>query len=345
MTLSKINKTIQSNIPKYALDTVITLKNKGFKAFLVGGCVRDLFIDRVPKDWDVTTDATPEEIIAIFPHTFYENTFGTVGVVYGNEADKGNAGSGTKTENGTENDREGNDTEIKHNVKDSGEGNGTEIKDNSAKQEIVVEVTPFRKEGIYSDKRRPDSVEFSKNIEDDLLRRDFTMNAVAFDPITETVVDPYNGIKDTEDRVIRAVGDAKSTAFMVKSLLNRSSSIFLLNSTLWSALVTINSLFSERCHLNNNFLFCTVVFDFSTISFATIFHVMLNFSIISLTIVFCAILGFGTTPRISLISFISINYTHSAKGVFIKCMRKNSYNFFRCSICGNIPILRYPINK
>src|SRR3989338_3856370 len=110
------------------------LKKAGFQAFIVGGCVRDLLLEREPRDWDVTTDATPEEIIKLFPHTFYENKYGTVGVV------------------------------------------NDETTDEKLK---IVEVTPFRLESEYSDKRRPDSVSFSKNIEDDLKRRDFTINALA----------------------------------------------------------------------------------------------------------------------------------------------------------------------
>ncbi len=146
------------NTPSFAKEVVSVLKSKGFTAYLVGGCVRDLFLGREPKDWDVTTNAKPEDIIASFPHTYYENTFGTVGVVFDEIA--------------------------------------------------TVEVTPYRKEGIYSDGRRPDTVDFSQNIEDDLLRRDFTINAIAYDPTTNEVIDLYNGQQDIKDKVIRAVGNA-----------------------------------------------------------------------------------------------------------------------------------------
>jgi tRNA nucleotidyltransferase (CCA-adding enzyme) len=141
------------------------LKNNGFEAYIVGGCVRDLILGREPKDWDVTTNATPEQIISCFPKTFYENTFGTVGVV--NEE--------------TENER---------------------LK--------VIEVTPYRLETGYSDFRRPDEVKFSTNIEDDLKRRDFTINALAAeitDGYISHIIDLHKGQEDIKDKVIRAVGD------------------------------------------------------------------------------------------------------------------------------------------
>lgn len=158
------------SIPSEVSQVTKTLENKGFKAYLVGGCVRDLMIGRIPKDWDVTTDATPEQIISAFPHTFYENTYGTVGVV----------------------NEEASDEKLK-----------------------VIEVTPFRLESEYSDKRRPDSVSFSKNIEDDLKRRDFTINALALElkegkegSFTGNVIDLFNGQNDLKEGIIRTVGDA-----------------------------------------------------------------------------------------------------------------------------------------
>jgi tRNA nucleotidyltransferase (CCA-adding enzyme) len=158
------------SIPSEVSQVTKTLENKGFKAYLVGGCVRDLILGRTPKDWDVTTDATPEQIISTFPHTFYENTYGTVGVV----------------------NEEASDEKLK-----------------------VIEVTPFRLESEYSDKRRPDSVSFSKNIEDDLKRRDFTINALALQltgekegSFTGNLIDLFNGQNDLKDGLIRTVGDA-----------------------------------------------------------------------------------------------------------------------------------------
>ncbi|MDX1535981.1 MAG: HD domain-containing protein, partial [Candidatus Spechtbacterales bacterium] len=133
--------------------------------YVVGGCVRDIMLKKEPNDWDITTDAKPEEIQKIFSDSFYENKFGTVGVKTGSSK----TGS-SKT--------------------------GLEI----------VEVTTFRSEAKYSDKRHPDKVEFSSSVEEDLKRRDFTINAMAMD-LNGNIVDIFNGQKDLEKRIIRAVGD------------------------------------------------------------------------------------------------------------------------------------------
>ncbi len=151
------------SIPKEVVELTQSLENAGFEAFLVGGCVRDMVIGREPKDWDITTNATPEEIIKIFPESFYENTFGTVGV---------------KVETENESLR-------------------------------VVEVTPYRLEGEYSDNRHPDTVIFSQKIEDDLKRRDLTVNSLAYNVSEKRIIDLYNGEQDIKDKVIRTVGEAE----------------------------------------------------------------------------------------------------------------------------------------
>ncbi len=137
------------------------LKDAGLESYLVGGCVRDLIIGLEPKDWDITTNATPDQIQALFPDSFYENEYGTVGVKTGSE----NA------------------------------------------RTAIVEVTPYRIESEYSDKRRPDSVRFGTSLLEDLARRDFTINAIALD-YKGHMTDPYDGQKDIKDRVVRAVGKA-----------------------------------------------------------------------------------------------------------------------------------------
>ncbi len=149
-------------IPDEVSRITSTLENAGFKAYLVGGCTRDLILDRKPKDWDITTEADPEKIMELFPHTFYTNTYGTVTVV---------------------NDDVENET-LKN-----------------------IEVTPFRKEGIYSDKRHPDEVIFTKNLEEDLSRRDFTINAIAYSVSKGQFIDPYKGQDDIKDKMVRAVGN------------------------------------------------------------------------------------------------------------------------------------------
>lgn len=145
--------------PKEASSVAEDLRKAGFEAYLVGGCVRDLVLGRTPKDWDIATNATPEEIQGVFPDSFYENDFGTVGVK-----------------------RETEDETLK-----------------------VIEVTPYRTESEYSDKRRPDAVIFGQSLEEDLARRDFTVNAIALDESKGQIIDPYEGLKDIKDKVLRTV--------------------------------------------------------------------------------------------------------------------------------------------
>jgi tRNA nucleotidyltransferase (CCA-adding enzyme) len=155
-------------IPEEVLNIVKTLQNNGFEAYIVGGSVRDLIMVRSPKDWDVTTNANPEQIQNLFPRTVYENTFGTVGVV-------------TETDD--------------------------VLLDAKPDTLRVVEVTPYRTEGKYVDSRHPETVTFVQSLEEDLSRRDFTVNAIAYDPIKDTIKDPFEGEKDIKDKVIRTVGN------------------------------------------------------------------------------------------------------------------------------------------
>lgn len=162
----------QEKISKEALYVTQNLQNAGFEAFVVGGCVRDLLIGKIPKDWDLTTNATPEDIQKIFGKTIYENVYGTVGVCVTYETD------------------------------------GTPVsRDTTGADYIIIEVTPYRTEGKYTDSRHPETVSFTNNIEDDLSRRDFTINAMAYDPYKGHLIDLYKGQQDIKDKVIRAVGD------------------------------------------------------------------------------------------------------------------------------------------
>lgn len=163
-------------IPAEVSQITQKLKNAGFEAYLIGGCVRDLFLNKKPKDWDITTNATPPEIISLFEKTFYENDFGTVGVVNENPANTIVS--------------EGSEKEIDPTLK-------------------VIEVTPYRTESTYSDKRRPDAVTFSTNLSNDLKRRDFTINAIAYDVEEQKTVDLYGGLADLAAGHIRAVGNAR----------------------------------------------------------------------------------------------------------------------------------------
>lgn len=143
-----------------AVEVCRILSDAGYQAYIVGGCVRDLLLKCAPKDWDITTDATPQEVMELFPKNIPTGLqHGTVTVCMGEGA-------------------------ANH-----------------------FEVTTFRIEGAYSDGRRPDEVYFVLNVEQDLARRDLTINAIAADPISKLIVDPYNGMEDLENGVIRAVGN------------------------------------------------------------------------------------------------------------------------------------------
>jgi tRNA nucleotidyltransferase (CCA-adding enzyme) len=150
-------------IPKEVKSVTDGLKKSGFEAYIVGGCVRDFLLGEEPKDWDVTTNAKPEEIQKVFPESFYENKFLTV-----------TAKTGSK----------------KDNLKE-------------------IEITTYRTEAGYSDKRHPDEVKYAKTLEEDLKRRDFTVNAMAIElQKTKTkVIDLFDGQKDLKAKVIRAVGN------------------------------------------------------------------------------------------------------------------------------------------
>lgn len=163
-------KIDNSKIPSYVTHVTDILEKSGFKCFLVGGCVRDLLMDKIPKDWDLTTNAKPDEIVPLFEKTIYENTYGTVGVCVPRETKEGVAQETLEYD--------------------------------------IVEVTPYRIEAKYSDFRHPDEVKYSENIEDDLKRRDFTMNSLAYNPNTKDIIDLYKGQNDIKDRVVRAVGNA-----------------------------------------------------------------------------------------------------------------------------------------
>lgn len=145
-------------IPTHALTVVERLERYGYEAYVVGGCVRDSLLGRTPKDWDVCTNALPEEVLRVFKRFHVIKTglqHGTVTVMV---------------------DRQ------------------------------PVEVTTFRIDGNYSDNRHPDSVNFVSRVEEDLARRDFTINAMAYNP-TRGLVDAFGGQNDLRAGIIRCVGE------------------------------------------------------------------------------------------------------------------------------------------
>jgi tRNA nucleotidyltransferase (CCA-adding enzyme) len=156
-------------IPPHILEIVKKFTDSGYQIYLVGGSVRDLLSGRDVADWDLTTNAIPSEMLRLFPDAVYENDFGTVGI---------------KVADLPESEHKG-----------------------------IVEVTTFRTEKGYADRRHPDRVEWGKTVEEDLGRRDFTINAMALELRSKIkdhrskIIDPYDGKKDLEKKVIRAVGD------------------------------------------------------------------------------------------------------------------------------------------
>ena len=147
-------KTLKDINPK-AKEILKVLNDNGFDAFIVGGAVRDSVMGVDPHDWDIATNATPDQVKVLF------KTF---------------------------------DSGLKH-------GTVTAMVENEG-----FEITTFRTESGYSDGRHPDTVTFTKTIEEDLRRRDFTINAMAMD-INGDIIDPYGGIDDISNKLIRAVGN------------------------------------------------------------------------------------------------------------------------------------------
>jgi tRNA nucleotidyltransferase/poly(A) polymerase len=145
-------------VPREVKNIIEGLQGAGFEAYVVGGCVRDFLLKKEPKDWDVATNATPEQIQKVFPNSFYENKFLTVTARTGSE------------------------------------------------KIPEVEITTYRTEAKYTDKRHPDKVEYAKNLQEDLSRRDFTINAFAMD-LHGKITDLFDGQKDLKAKLIRAVGN------------------------------------------------------------------------------------------------------------------------------------------
>jgi tRNA nucleotidyltransferase (CCA-adding enzyme) len=164
-------ESIDRVIPGAARRLCQTLHEAGFRSWVVGGCVRDLLLHElrrrdpsliepeVRNDWDIATDARPDQVARVFPHVVPTGIkHGTVTVVMGKDG---------------------------------------------------YEVTTLRGEAAYSDGRRPDAVHFVDDIVADLARRDFTVNAIAYDPRDRTLIDPFDGLADLKRHVLRAVGKAQ----------------------------------------------------------------------------------------------------------------------------------------
>jgi poly(A) polymerase len=155
----------------FSISIIKTLRQHGFQAYLVGGCVRDLLLKREPADYDVATSATPQQVMDLFPETYAVGAqFGVVLVPLPEEQRAG----------------------------------GEDIIPSRSQ---AVEVATFRSDHGYSDGRRPDEVRFSMDPREDVARRDFTINGMLLDPVSDEVLDFVEGRKDLEAGVIRTIGD------------------------------------------------------------------------------------------------------------------------------------------
>ncbi|MCJ7804329.1 HD domain-containing protein [Patescibacteria group bacterium] len=163
------------NLPAFVEEILNKFLKVGHEIYIVGGAVRDVLMKQEVHDWDFTTNATPEIILGLFPSGFYDNLFGTVGVVNPQDEKK-----------------------KKPDVKIP-----------------VYEITTFRKETGYSDARHPDKVSWGKTLQEDLIRRDFTIDAMALCPLVKNsgqtltfkLIDPHHGQEDMKKKIIRAVGN------------------------------------------------------------------------------------------------------------------------------------------
>lgn len=159
-----MEKGLMIKLPTQVEYLLNKLMDAGFEAYIVGGCVRDKLLGHIPSDWDICTNAKPEQIKEVFKN---------------------------------------------HRTIDTGIQHGTVTvvcrTPNPSYME-TYEITTYRTEGKYSDHRHPDTVRFVPDLIEDLSRRDFTINAMAYSP-RDGLIDPFNGFKDLENRVIRCVGD------------------------------------------------------------------------------------------------------------------------------------------
>ncbi len=196
-------------MPKKAKETILTMQRAGYECYAVGGSVRDTLMGQKTKGWDFTTNATPEQILAVFPDSFYDNQFGTVGIkIYA--------------------------TEKKH--------------DETEKPIDIYEITTYRSEKGYKDHRHPDTVSWGKTLKEDLSRRDFSINAIAWDG--ESLIDPYNGQNAIENKQLKTVGNpderfAEDALRMMRAIRIASQLGFQIEETTNAAICNHASLFDD----------------------------------------------------------------------------------------------------
>ena len=176
----------ESESPSAGFSTTIvqTLRERGYQAFLVGGCVRDLLLGREPKDYDVATNATPAQVMTIFPETYAVGAqFGVVLVPVPEAPRERDIASNVSAEHADRVDL------------------------NFSTHAHAVEVATFRSDIGYSDGRHPDEVRFSQDPREDVVRRDFTINGMLLDPVNGEVLDFVGGHRDLKAGIVRAIGD------------------------------------------------------------------------------------------------------------------------------------------
>jgi poly(A) polymerase len=180
-------------VREFANSIVRTLRERGHQAYLVGGCVRDLLLGRDPADYDVATDAKPDEVMRIFPETYAVGVqFGVVLVPVPETSNRSVIPSGS----GTSQSRV--PMESRNLLFESTE---------SGHKGHLVEVATFRCDVGYSDGRHPDEVRFSRDPREDVQRRDFTINGLLLDPLENRILDYVGGQEDLKTKIIRAIGN------------------------------------------------------------------------------------------------------------------------------------------
>ncbi len=196
------------DIPNEIVSIYKKLEKSGFETYLVGGCIRNLLLKKEVKDWDLTTIATPQEILKTFPSGFYDNQFGTVGVPLRNKR--------------------------------------------------IAEITTYRTEYGFKDRRHPEKVSWGKSIEEDLSRRDFTINAIALRLISLTqdksskieIIDPFSGQEDIKNKIIKAVGNPKrrfkeDALRLVRAIRFATVLLFTIEENTWNEIVNDSKLIDE----------------------------------------------------------------------------------------------------
>ncbi|HRN96237.1 MAG TPA: CCA tRNA nucleotidyltransferase [Candidatus Levybacteria bacterium] len=199
---------MKQKIAQKVIDVSKKLTENNYSVHLVGGCVRNMIMNIPVTDWDMATNATPEQIQNVFPDSYYENTYGTVKIPMTDE-----------------------------------------------KKEFI-EVTTYRQDSEYFDNRHPSSVIWGNSIEDDLSRRDFTVNAIAMklsmlnSQISTSLVDPHNGREDIKSKVLKAVGDPnqrfqEDALRLMRAIRFASQLSFTIEDNTWEAIKKYNSLIEK----------------------------------------------------------------------------------------------------